>query len=94
MHQSRGACAGCRLNERAHCRGGDGHPRCLTGLGEQHPREPRLLDTAGEITLVHRREGFRAHEATVAEVMGLNAATVKTRMFYARKKLAELAAAA
>jgi RNA polymerase sigma-70 factor (ECF subfamily) len=30
----------------------------------------------------------------VAEVMGLNAATVKTRMFYARKKLAELAAAA
>ena len=30
----------------------------------------------------------------VAEVMGLNAATVKTRMFYARNKLAELAAAA
>jgi RNA polymerase sigma-70 factor (ECF subfamily) len=30
----------------------------------------------------------------VAEVMGLNAATVKTRMLYARKKLAELAAAA
>ena len=29
-----------------------------------------LLDTAGEITLVHRRDGFRAHEATVAEVMG------------------------
>jgi thioredoxin reductase (NADPH) len=28
-----------------------------------------LLDTAGEITLVHRREGFRAHEATVSEVM-------------------------
>ena len=28
-----------------------------------------LLDTAGEITLVHRREAFRAHEATVAEVM-------------------------
>jgi thioredoxin reductase len=28
-----------------------------------------LLDTASEITLVHRREGFRAHEATVAEVM-------------------------
>jgi DNA-directed RNA polymerase specialized sigma24 family protein len=26
--------------------------------------------------------------------MGLNAATVKTRMFYARKKLAEFAAAA
>jgi RNA polymerase sigma-70 factor (ECF subfamily) len=28
----------------------------------------------------------------VAEVVGINAATVKTRMFYARKKLAELAA--
>ncbi len=28
-----------------------------------------LLDTADRITLVHRRDGFRAHEATVAEVM-------------------------
>ena len=28
-----------------------------------------LLDTASELTLVHRREAFRAHEATVAEVM-------------------------
>jgi ferredoxin/flavodoxin---NADP+ reductase len=27
-----------------------------------------LLDTASRITLVHRREGFRAHEATVSEV--------------------------
>lgn len=29
-----------------------------------------LLGTASAITLVHRRDGFRAHEATVAEVMG------------------------
>src|SRR5918999_538416 len=28
-----------------------------------------LLDTAGSITLVHRREAFRAHEVTVKEVM-------------------------
>jgi thioredoxin reductase (NADPH) len=28
-----------------------------------------LLDVAEAITLVHRREGFRAHEATVSEVM-------------------------
>jgi thioredoxin reductase (NADPH) len=28
-----------------------------------------LLDIAESITLVHRREGFRAHEATVAQVM-------------------------
>ncbi len=28
-----------------------------------------LLDTAASITLVHRREGFRAHELTVAQVM-------------------------
>ncbi|MBA2505895.1 MAG: NAD(P)/FAD-dependent oxidoreductase [Thermoleophilaceae bacterium] len=27
-----------------------------------------LLDTAAEITLVHRREGFRAHEVTVKEL--------------------------
>jgi ferredoxin/flavodoxin---NADP+ reductase len=29
-----------------------------------------LLDTAAELTLVHRRETFRAHEATVSEVLG------------------------
>ena len=28
-----------------------------------------LLDTAEHVTLVHRREGFRAHEATLKEVM-------------------------
>ena len=28
-----------------------------------------LLDTASEISLVHRREGFRAHELTVGQVM-------------------------
>lgn len=28
-----------------------------------------LLDTALHVTLVHRRDGFRAHEATVSEVM-------------------------
>jgi len=28
-----------------------------------------LLDTAQELTLVHRREGFRAHEVTVGQVM-------------------------
>jgi thioredoxin reductase len=29
-----------------------------------------LVDTAEHVTLVHRREAYRAHEATVAEVMG------------------------
>ncbi len=29
-----------------------------------------LLDTASELSLVHRREGFRAHEVTVGQVMG------------------------
>ena len=30
-----------------------------------------LVDTASEVTLVHRREGFRAHEATVSQVRAL-----------------------
>jgi ferredoxin/flavodoxin---NADP+ reductase len=33
-----------------------------------------LLDTAERVALVHRREGFRAHEATVKEVMDAHAA--------------------
>jgi thioredoxin reductase len=33
-----------------------------------------LLDTAERVSLVHRREGFRAHEATVKEVMDAHAA--------------------
>jgi thioredoxin reductase (NADPH) len=32
-----------------------------------------LLDTADRVALVHRREGFRAHEATVREVMDAQA---------------------
>jgi thioredoxin reductase (NADPH) len=33
-----------------------------------------LLDTAERVSLVHRREGFRAHEKTVQEVMDAHAA--------------------
>ncbi|HEX8743271.1 MAG TPA: NAD(P)/FAD-dependent oxidoreductase [Thermoleophilaceae bacterium] len=33
-----------------------------------------LLDTAEEITLVHRRDGFRAHEVTVKEIEDASAA--------------------
>ena len=33
-----------------------------------------LLDTAGSVTLVHRREAFRAHEVTVKEIMDAAAA--------------------
>jgi thioredoxin reductase (NADPH) len=32
-----------------------------------------LVDTAESVTLVHRREAFRAHEATVAEVLASDA---------------------
>lgn len=45
-----------------------------------------LVDTASEITLVHRREAFRAHEATVAEVMGhVDAGRVDLKVPYAIK---------
>jgi thioredoxin reductase (NADPH) len=45
-----------------------------------------LLDTADRVTLVHRREGFRAHEATVAEVMGhVEAGRVDLRVPYVIK---------
>jgi ferredoxin/flavodoxin---NADP+ reductase len=42
-----------------------------------------LLDTADRVTLVHRRDGFRAHEATVREVMGhVDAGRVDLRVPY------------
>src|SRR5215210_3739029 len=45
-----------------------------------------LVDTADRVTLVHRREGFRAHEATVAEVMGhVEAGRVDLRVPYVIK---------
>jgi ferredoxin/flavodoxin---NADP+ reductase len=45
-----------------------------------------LVDTASRVTLVHRREGFRAHEATVAEVMGhVDAGRVDLRVPYVIK---------
>jgi ferredoxin/flavodoxin---NADP+ reductase len=48
-----------------------------------------LVDTAARVTLVHRREGFRAHEATVAEVMGhVDAGRVDLRVPYVIKGVA------
>ena len=48
-----------------------------------------LVDTASRVTLVHRREGFRAHEATVAEVMGhVDAGRVDLRVPYVIKGVA------
>jgi thioredoxin reductase len=42
-----------------------------------------LVDVADSVTLVHRREGFRAHEATVAEVQALaDAGRVAVRVPY------------
>jgi thioredoxin reductase len=47
-----------------------------------------LLETADELTLVHRREGFRAHEATVAEVMThVDAGRVDLRVPYVIKQV-------
>ncbi|MBX5468952.1 MAG: NAD(P)/FAD-dependent oxidoreductase [Thermoleophilaceae bacterium] len=47
-----------------------------------------LLDTAAGITLVHRREGFRAHEVTVAEVMrAAEAGKVDLRVPYQIKEV-------
>jgi ferredoxin/flavodoxin---NADP+ reductase len=48
-----------------------------------------LVDTASRVTLVHRREGFRAHEATVAEVMRhVDAGRVDLRVPYVIKGVA------
>ena len=48
-----------------------------------------LVDTAARVTLVHRREGFRAHEATVAEVMDhVKAGRVDLRVPYVIKGVA------
>jgi thioredoxin reductase (NADPH) len=45
-----------------------------------------LVENAARVTLVHRREGFRAHEATVAEVMGhVDAGRVDLRVPYVIK---------
>jgi ferredoxin/flavodoxin---NADP+ reductase len=45
-----------------------------------------LVDVASRVTLVHRREAFRAHEATVAEVMGhVDAGRVDLRVPYVIK---------
>jgi thioredoxin reductase len=47
-----------------------------------------LLETASHVTLVHRREAFRAHEATVAEVMDhVDAGRVDLRVPYVIKQV-------
>jgi thioredoxin reductase (NADPH) len=47
-----------------------------------------LVDIAGRITLVHRRAGFRAHEATVAEVMEhVDAGRVDLRVPYVIRRV-------
>jgi thioredoxin reductase len=48
-----------------------------------------LIDTADEITLVHRREGFRAHEVTVKEIEdAAEAGRVDVRTPYQIKNIA------
>jgi ferredoxin/flavodoxin---NADP+ reductase len=47
-----------------------------------------LVETAARVTLVHRREGFRAHEATVAEVMEhVDAGRVDLRVPYVIRRV-------
>jgi thioredoxin reductase (NADPH) len=48
-----------------------------------------LLDTASRVTLVHRRDAYRAHEATVAEVMShVKGGRVDLRVPYVIKDVA------
>ena len=48
-----------------------------------------LLDTAAEITLVHRRDGFRAHEVTVNEIkQAANAGKIAVRTPYQIREVA------
>ena len=48
-----------------------------------------LLDTAIHVTLVHRRDGFRAHEATVSEVMShVEAGRIELRVPYVIREVA------
>ena len=51
-------------------------------------RQARLSPEHGEVIDLVYYHGKSVRE--VAEIVGVAAATVKTRMFYARKKLAEL----
>ena len=48
-----------------------------------------LLDTAIHVTLVHRRDGFRAHEATVSEVMShVEAGRIELKVPYVIREVA------
>jgi RNA polymerase sigma-70 factor (ECF subfamily) len=57
-----------------------------------HQSLARLSPEHGEVIDLVYYHGKSVKE--VAEITGINEATVKTRMFYARKKLAELVATA